>query len=110
MTEYDSVLWFALEIEDICSQVCEHDVLLALQDLPETLTETFNRALRRIIKQKKTRIAKDIFKWIAAAKRPLLSAELKEALSIRVGDHVGIVSLRACKRVSQDPGAATTYP
>lgn len=86
MTEYDRFLWIALEIEDICSQVCEHDVLLVLQDLPETLTETFNRALRRIIKQKKTRIAGDIFKWTAAAKRPLLLAELEEALSIRVGE------------------------
>ena len=75
-----------MEIEDICSQVCEHDVLLALKDLPETLTETFDRALRRIIKQKKTRIAREVFKWTAAAKRPLLLAELEEALSIRVGE------------------------
>ncbi|KAI0025624.1 hypothetical protein F4780DRAFT_216309 [Xylariomycetidae sp. FL0641] len=78
-------LWVSLEIDDVCSQVCEEDALAVLQNLPETLTETFNRALGRILKQKKERIAREIFKWVCVARRPLLLDELQEALSVRVG-------------------------
>lgn len=75
----------ALEIDDICSQVCEVDVFAALQNLPDTLADTFNRALFRIRNQKKTAIAKKVFKWVSVVKRPLVLDELQEALCIRVG-------------------------
>ncbi|KAI1455549.1 hypothetical protein F4805DRAFT_270567 [Annulohypoxylon moriforme] len=79
-------LWVALEIEDICSQVCEEDILQALQNLPRGLTEVLDRALGRIIRQKNERIAKEVFKWLSVAARPLRLEELEDVLSIRVGD------------------------
>ncbi|KAI0414697.1 hypothetical protein F5X98DRAFT_348376 [Xylaria grammica] len=77
-------LWVALEIDDVCSQVCEEDVLIALQNLPETLTEILSRALLRILIQGNQRIAKEAFKWISVAKRPLILDELQDALSIKL--------------------------
>ncbi|RWA04497.1 hypothetical protein EKO27_g10608 [Xylaria grammica] len=77
-------LWVALEIDDVCSQVCEEDVLIALQNLPETLTEILSRALLRILIQGNQHIAKEAFKWISVAKRPLLLDELQDALSIKL--------------------------
>ncbi|TRX93051.1 hypothetical protein FHL15_005919 [Xylaria flabelliformis] len=79
-------LWVALEIDEICAQVCEEDVLIALQNLPKTLTEILTRALLRILAQGNHRIAKEVFKWISVAKRPLLLEELQDALSIRIGE------------------------
>ncbi|KAI3334596.1 hypothetical protein F4824DRAFT_501852 [Ustulina deusta] len=79
-------LWVALEIDDICSQVCEEDVLVALQNLPTTLTEILTRAVLRILTQGNQRIAKEVFKWVSVAKRPLLLDELQDALSIKIGE------------------------
>ncbi|XDG06117.1 hypothetical protein ABKA04_005732 [Annulohypoxylon sp. FPYF3050] len=79
-------LWVALEIEDICSQVCEEDILAALRNLPRGLTEVLDRALGRIIRQNNERIAKEVFKWLSVAARPLRLGELEDVLSIRVGD------------------------
>ncbi|KAI0144755.1 hypothetical protein BJ166DRAFT_557699, partial [Pestalotiopsis sp. NC0098] len=79
-------LWAALEIEDICAQVCEEDVIRTLDNLPKTLGETFSRAVHRIISQGTAAIAKDIFRWVSAAQRPLLVDELKEALSIKLDE------------------------
>ncbi|KAI3324596.1 hypothetical protein HD806DRAFT_493050 [Xylariaceae sp. AK1471] len=79
-------LWVALEIDDICSQVCEEDILVVLRNLPATLTDIFTRALIRILRQGNQRIAKDVFKWVSVAKRPMLIGELQEALTIRLGE------------------------
>ncbi|KAI0197971.1 hypothetical protein F4808DRAFT_269405 [Astrocystis sublimbata] len=79
-------LWVALEIDDLCFQVCEEDVANALRELPNTLTEVFNRALSRILSQKTHRIAKDIFQWVSVTKRPLTLDEIQDALSIEVGE------------------------
>ncbi|KAI0898812.1 hypothetical protein F4806DRAFT_455691 [Annulohypoxylon nitens] len=79
-------LWVALEIDDICCEVCEEDILQALQNLPRGLPEVLDRALGRIIRQKHERIAKVVFKWLSVAARPLRLAELENVLSIRVGD------------------------
>ncbi|KAI1358533.1 hypothetical protein F5Y08DRAFT_345600 [Xylaria arbuscula] len=79
-------IWVALEIDDVCSQVCEEDVIVALRSMPPTFTGILSRALDRIISQGHDRIAKETFMWISVAKRPLLLDELQDALSIRVGE------------------------
>lgn len=56
-----------------------------MERLPKTLTETLSEALQRIIKQGKSAIANKAFQWIAIAKRPLTLDELREVISIKVG-------------------------
>ncbi|KAJ4266996.1 hypothetical protein NW762_003094 [Fusarium torreyae] len=54
--------------------------------LPKDLEETFARALSRIIfRQKKVELVQKIFQWVAVAKRPLTLDEVREAVSIDVG-------------------------
>ncbi|KAK9787712.1 hypothetical protein SCARD494_10411 [Seiridium cardinale] len=80
-------LWVALEIGDICSQVCEKDILAALQNLPKGLQEVFSRSIGCIQKQENHQIASEIFQWVTVATRPLKLEEMEQALSVRVGDN-----------------------
>ncbi len=75
-------LWVAFQIEDICSQCNDEDIRRALRILPKDLTETFNRALLRVLANRNAKIAKQVFRWVAAAKRPLSLNELREALAV----------------------------
>ena len=50
--------------------------------LPEGLPESYERALRRIIGTNKVDIAAQIFRLVAAAKRPLSIGELREAIAV----------------------------
>ncbi|KAF3808773.1 hypothetical protein GCG54_00010964 [Colletotrichum gloeosporioides] len=78
-------LWVTFLLDEICAQTCDDDITDAVERLPKTLTETLSRALRRIIKQGKAGIANKAFQWIAIAKRPLTLDELREAISMKVG-------------------------
>jgi len=50
------------------------------------LEETFVRALSRIMfRQKKTVLVQKVFRWVAVAKRPLTLDEIREAVSIDIG-------------------------
>ncbi|RBA12849.1 hypothetical protein FPRO05_14071 [Fusarium proliferatum] len=54
--------------------------------LPKDLEETFARALSRIMsRQKKTVLVQKVFRWVAVAKRPLTLDEIREAVSIDIG-------------------------
>ena len=52
-------------------------------DLPKDLPETYERALARINSAGTAKSAQKIFRWIAAAKRPLSLEELREAIAIQ---------------------------
>ena len=52
-------------------------------DLPKDLPETYERAIARIESAGKAIIAQKIFRWVAAAKRPLTLEELREAIAIQ---------------------------
>ncbi|KAK9419055.1 putative NACHT domain-containing protein [Seiridium unicorne] len=92
-------LWVALEIEEICSQVCEKDILSALQSLPKGLEEVFSRSLGRIQKQKNQQIAGEIFQWVTVATRPLKLEEMEQALSVRVGDNRFVKRVTGVERI-----------
>lgn len=70
--------------------------------MPRGLTEVLDRALGRIIRQKNERIAKEVFKWLSVAARPLRLGELEDVLSIRVGDVKMIPErrIRAIERIT----------
>jgi ankyrin repeat protein len=75
----------AFQIEELCSRHCDDEIRKAIRDLPKDLTETFNRALRRIVSSQHADIAQRCFRWVAAAQRPLTRDELREAISIEIG-------------------------
>lgn len=66
-------------------QKCDEDIRAALDNLPRDLRATFDRALRRIITNKNDSIAQQVFKWLVAAKKPILLEGFREALSIKPG-------------------------
>ncbi len=78
-------LWVTFLIDELCAQHCDADIRKALGCLPSTLTETFGRALARIISRRNTSVAAKTFSWVAIAKRHLMRDELWEAMSIEIG-------------------------
>ena len=75
-------LWVAFQIEDICRQVCDQDIRETIRKLPKNLPETYNRILSRIDKMGKAKLAKNIFPWVAIARRPMLLEEIREAIGM----------------------------
>ena len=83
-------LWVAFQIDSICAQNTDHDIIKSLQDLPKGLPATFRRILRRLQHSAfaDPDLGRKIFEIVAAAQRPLTLDELGEALSITPGDTV----------------------
>jgi ankyrin repeat protein len=77
-------------IDELCAQHCDDDIRNAIGCLPKTLTETFSRALLRIVSRRNTSVAAKTFSWVAIAKRPLTLDELCEAISIEIGQQYSI--------------------
>ena len=75
-------LWCFFQIEDICSQTCGDDIRKTILSLPKDLPESYERALYRIIHAEKVDIAAQVFRLVAAAKRPLSIEELREAIAV----------------------------
>jgi ankyrin repeat protein len=79
-------LWVAFQIEDLCRQKSDAEIRHTLKTLPKDLPETYQRALSRIIKDGSQELASQLFRWVAAAKRPLRLEELREAIAVIPGD------------------------
>ncbi|KAH6889389.1 hypothetical protein B0T10DRAFT_487897 [Thelonectria olida] len=78
-------LWAFLTIEDLCTRKSDREIRQALEDIPTDLPTTFNRALRRIIQHRHEKVAIDVFKVVAGVRRALTLPEVREALSVQVG-------------------------
>ncbi|KAH6621546.1 hypothetical protein B0J18DRAFT_229761 [Chaetomium sp. MPI-SDFR-AT-0129] len=78
-------LWVTFLIDELCAQHCDADIRNAIGCLPSTLTETFSRALLRIISRRSASVAAKVFSWVAIAKRYLTLDEIREAISIEIG-------------------------
>ena len=76
------------QIDSICRENTDDDILKALQDLPKDLTTTYRRILRRLRDLGSTDplIGMKIFGIVSAARRPLNLEELREAISIEPGN------------------------
>lgn len=79
---YDRVLWAKFQLEDICAQKTDESIRNALNHLPKDLSETYNRLLSRIVGEGSQKECNKIFRFMAAAKRPLSPEELDEAISV----------------------------
>ena len=84
----DMFLWVYLQLETICAQRSDEEILQCLLALPRDLPDTFDRLLRkvRLLGCENTKYCQKIFKLVVAALRPLSVLELREALSIKPGD------------------------
>ena len=81
-------LWVVFQIDSICAQNSDYDILRSLKDLPKGLPATFRRVIRRL--QDSTvanaSLARKILEIVAGARRPLNLDELGEAMSVTPGD------------------------
>jgi hypothetical protein len=74
-------LWVKLQLDDLCDQKSDEQILAVLDNLPQDLPQTFGRVLRRYAKRNDFDVGRQIFRWAAVTKRPLTLAELREALA-----------------------------
>ncbi|KAJ5626943.1 hypothetical protein N7528_004370 [Penicillium herquei] len=79
-------LWVALQIDNLCTMCTDDAIRQALADLPQTLSETFDRILRKFDSTLARSYQNSILEIIVAARYPLTPEELREALSVIPGD------------------------
>lgn len=70
------------QIEDICSQHSDDAIRRVIASLPRDLPATYQRALERVVRNHKAEVARKMFRWVAAAKRPLSLMEIREAIAV----------------------------
>ena len=80
-------LWVSFQLDTVCSQAADADILGILKDLPKDLPETFNRHLRKLHQSEvcDPDLRKNVFRILSAAQRPLTLEELRHAVSIIPG-------------------------
>lgn len=76
-------LWVYFQLESICEQTTDENIIQTLENLPRDMHETYSRILSRI--KRRTALAHKIFETIAVSERPLSTEELREALAIEPG-------------------------
>ncbi|KAH9207096.1 hypothetical protein DL95DRAFT_484257, partial [Leptodontidium sp. 2 PMI_412] len=87
-------LWVDYQIAEICECTCDDEIREVLRTLPKNLGETFDRAMKRIVKRGSAKTACHIFQWVAATKRALTLDMLREALSYEPGIPYSIAGKR----------------
>ena len=70
------------QIEDICAQHSDEAIRRVIGSLPRDLPATYQRALERVVRNRKAEVARKMFRWVAAAKRPLSLMEIREAIAV----------------------------
>ncbi len=70
------------QIEDICAQHTDEAIRRIIGSLPRDLPATYQRALERVVRNRKAEVARKMFRWVAAAKRPLSLMEIREAIAV----------------------------
>ena len=78
-------LWVALQIESLHDAKTDEEIRAALANLPKSLPETFERIIHKAGKTGEDQQQRRIFQLIIAARRPLSTEELREALSVTPG-------------------------
>ena len=81
-------LWVAFQFESICAEETDDGILKALERLPKSLPETFDRILGKLNQGKESnpKTCQKLFELVAGAQRPLALEELREAYSVDTGN------------------------
>ena len=77
-------LWVFFQLQSICEQTTDHDIIQTLDSLPSDMHETYTRILSRIKNHKN--LAQKVFEIVAVAERPLELEELREVLAVEPGE------------------------
>jgi hypothetical protein len=81
-------LWVRFQLDEISEAATDDAIRMAIQNLPKDLAETYARILTKIWNSaggsSKFDLAKQIFKWVICARRPLTVEELSEAMAVSV--------------------------
>ncbi|OBT79642.1 hypothetical protein VF21_01285 [Pseudogymnoascus sp. 05NY08] len=80
-------LWVALQIISLCDMKTDDAIRQALTNLPKDLSETFSRILRKSEGFGKT-YQRRTLELVTIAHRPLTAEELRDALSVEIGNAV----------------------
>ncbi|KAH0561960.1 hypothetical protein GP486_003332 [Trichoglossum hirsutum] len=81
-------LWVRFQLEDLCEAASDAEIYATLQHLPNGLTETYTKIIKKIKLKNGARweMAIKVFKWVVYAKRPLSKDELAEAVAFDSSD------------------------
>jgi hypothetical protein len=79
-------LWVEFQLQDLCETETDHEIKVVLQNLPESLSETYDRLLSKLENLQKQNLIKRMFQWIVCARRPLRVEELLEGISFTLDD------------------------
>ncbi|KAH7355932.1 hypothetical protein BKA66DRAFT_429213 [Pyrenochaeta sp. MPI-SDFR-AT-0127] len=79
-------LWVVLQIQSLCLMQTDREIRDALSDLPKDLPGIYSRIVGKS-QELQTPYQRRIFEIIIAARRPLTTDEMREALSITAGDY-----------------------
>lgn len=82
-TYIERFLWVKLQLQTLREKHSDSLILAALDHLPRDLLETFERILSLYTEANDIDIGRQIFRWVATAKRPLTIEELREAIGIK---------------------------
>ena len=83
MTNVIRFLWVKLQILTLCDKKSDSKIRAALDNLPRSLPEIFERILRQFKSSDEVDLGSQIFRWIAVVKRPLTIEELRGALATK---------------------------
>ncbi|KAL3421159.1 ankyrin repeat protein [Phlyctema vagabunda] len=79
-------LWVKFQLDDLCNAESDAEITSTLQNLPNDLSETYDRLLDRIVGVERQSLVKRMFQWIICARRPLTVDELCEAIAFDIDD------------------------
>lgn len=79
-------LWVALQIDCLCLEETDESIRHALEDLPEDLTSTFYRILKKSRPKSQNSYQRAILGFLLASIRPMTLQELREALAVVPAD------------------------
>ncbi|KAF5720940.1 heterokaryon incompatibility protein het-E-1 [Fusarium globosum] len=78
-------LWVSLQLDSICSEISDTAIREAIRDLPRDLTQTYERNLLKASSDDSKGHHIRIFKLLVGAREPLTAEQLREAVSVKVG-------------------------
>ncbi|KAG4255781.1 hypothetical protein FPRO03_04729 [Fusarium proliferatum] len=78
-------LWVSLQLDSICSELSDTAIREAIRDLPRDLTQTYERNLLKASSGDSKGHHIRIFKLLVGAREPLTTKQLREAVSVKVG-------------------------
>ncbi|TVY93107.1 Ankyrin [Lachnellula willkommii] len=78
-------LWVEFQLRDLSEAESDASIKLVLKNLPQSLSETYDRLLR-IEGAERRELIKKLFKWIVCARQPLHVEELREGIAFTLVD------------------------